>query len=412
MSTRINVTVGDGGLLDRNAQQTAANRQARVLADQRATAEAEGVERRAADRTAAGLDPLTGLPAFTPTSASTINRLDQEPAANRRLSGVLVTLTPTAAAGPVTEFDGPVSTKWFNDFGIISPSLVPRRWWLPTRQQGFSPKIAFAEPPVGFNYAQNYLRRVDNELRGDNAQLAGILDSQSGSIRIATLNGFISAGPIEPKLRKIKKIEFGARLFYPEIPDPAGWSVVSRNRVGFVVTGSSPDPDSSEPIINANLGLATDCVTQRNSPNFIDLPTFQRSTRSWFTYIGSVFGSPTFEQAQFNDIPRDEWLAVKVVLTKTNDDPFAGNIQVTVGEQTTEFPFQGEGGSTLDQAVNLGRIRDFFESTLFDFTIETQSRLEYTAIVTDPLTGQVVATFDRPDVPPDWRLQNMYYKMT
>jgi hypothetical protein len=84
MSTRINVTVGDGGLLDRNAQQTAANRQARVLADQRATAEAEGVERRAADRIAAGLDPLTGLPASTPSSASTINRLDQEPAANRK----------------------------------------------------------------------------------------------------------------------------------------------------------------------------------------------------------------------------------------------------------------------------------------------------------------------------------------
>jgi hypothetical protein len=84
MSTRINVTVGDGGLLDRNAQQTAANRQAKLLADQRAAAETLGVERRAADRTAAGLDPLTGLPASTPSSASTINRLDQEPAANRR----------------------------------------------------------------------------------------------------------------------------------------------------------------------------------------------------------------------------------------------------------------------------------------------------------------------------------------
>jgi hypothetical protein len=88
MSTRINVTVGDGGLLDRNAQQTAANRQAKVLADQRAAAETLGVERRAADRIAAGLDPLTGLPASTPSSASTINRLDQEPAANRRPGGI------------------------------------------------------------------------------------------------------------------------------------------------------------------------------------------------------------------------------------------------------------------------------------------------------------------------------------
>jgi hypothetical protein len=95
MSTRINVTVGDGGLLDRNAQQTAANRQARVLADQRATAEAEGVERRAADRIAAGLDPLTGLPASTPSSASTINPLNQEPAANRK-GGFGVLLQPTS----------------------------------------------------------------------------------------------------------------------------------------------------------------------------------------------------------------------------------------------------------------------------------------------------------------------------
>jgi hypothetical protein len=103
MSTRINVTVGDGGLLDRNAQQTAANRQARVLADQRATAEAEGVERRAADRTAAGLDPLTGLPASTPSSASTINRLDQEPAANRRGYYHLLTLGATATGSEASQ---------------------------------------------------------------------------------------------------------------------------------------------------------------------------------------------------------------------------------------------------------------------------------------------------------------------
>jgi hypothetical protein len=87
MSTRINITIDSGGLLDRNAQQTAANRQAKVLADQRAAAEAEGVERRAADRIAAGLDPLTGLPASTPSSASAINRLNQEPAANRQNKG-------------------------------------------------------------------------------------------------------------------------------------------------------------------------------------------------------------------------------------------------------------------------------------------------------------------------------------
>jgi hypothetical protein len=88
MSTRINVTVGDGDLLDRNAQQTAANRQARVLADQRATAEAEGVERRAERRRAEGRDVATGelLPSRGSQGrfGSDIQRLDEEPAANRR----------------------------------------------------------------------------------------------------------------------------------------------------------------------------------------------------------------------------------------------------------------------------------------------------------------------------------------
>jgi hypothetical protein len=128
MSTRINITIDSGGLLDRNAQQTAANRQARVLADQRATAEAEGVERRAADRIAAGLDPLTGLPASTPSSASTINRLDQEPAANRRGGSIYVGNAWTFEA-PVTERQAKTYvgsgdlSDWIElaDFGIPNP---------------------------------------------------------------------------------------------------------------------------------------------------------------------------------------------------------------------------------------------------------------------------------------------------
>jgi hypothetical protein len=147
MSTRINVTVGDGGLLDRNAQQTAANRQARVLADQRATAEAEGVERRAADRIAAGLDPLTGLPASTPSSASTINRLDQEPAANRRgglsiahtwqLTEVTTALATSGLYGSwdgfatfinVGQIPGPIVTGVRHDVAIGSGDAS---FWLP-----------------------------------------------------------------------------------------------------------------------------------------------------------------------------------------------------------------------------------------------------------------------------------------
>jgi hypothetical protein len=86
MSTRVSIVIDSGGLLDRNAQQTAANRQALALADQRAAVEALAVERLTADRIAAGLDPLTGFtaPSSSTSFASTVNRFDQEPAANRR----------------------------------------------------------------------------------------------------------------------------------------------------------------------------------------------------------------------------------------------------------------------------------------------------------------------------------------
>jgi hypothetical protein len=92
MSTRINVNIGDGGLLDRNAQQQAAARQAnqqRASADKAAV---EGQRQLEQERIRKGLDPATGRPlAIPPSSASTgsssrIRRIDQEPAANRTTS--------------------------------------------------------------------------------------------------------------------------------------------------------------------------------------------------------------------------------------------------------------------------------------------------------------------------------------
>jgi hypothetical protein len=92
MSTRINVNIGDGGLLDRNAQQQAAARQAnqqRASADKTAV---EGQRQLEQERIRKGLDPVTGRPlAIPPSSASAgsssrIQRIDQEPAANRQLT--------------------------------------------------------------------------------------------------------------------------------------------------------------------------------------------------------------------------------------------------------------------------------------------------------------------------------------
>jgi hypothetical protein len=110
MSTRINVTVDSGGLLDRNTQQTAANRQARLLQDGRAKAETTGTAQRRARFAAEGRDPQ-GRPITTPTPASgfgsRINRYTPDPAANRRkLPDELIvywTATgPAATTGNVT----------------------------------------------------------------------------------------------------------------------------------------------------------------------------------------------------------------------------------------------------------------------------------------------------------------------
>jgi hypothetical protein len=88
MSTRINVNIGDGGLLDRNAQQQAAARQAN---QQRASADkaaAEGQRQLEAVRISQGRDPVTGERLPSAGSSSRIQRIDQEPAAFRRDGGI------------------------------------------------------------------------------------------------------------------------------------------------------------------------------------------------------------------------------------------------------------------------------------------------------------------------------------
>jgi hypothetical protein len=88
MSTRINISIDDGGLVDRNAQQQAAARQAN---QQRATAEkaaAEGQRQLEEERIRKGLDPLTGERLPSAGSSSRIQRIDQEPAAFRREEGI------------------------------------------------------------------------------------------------------------------------------------------------------------------------------------------------------------------------------------------------------------------------------------------------------------------------------------
>ena len=136
MSTTINVTVGDGGLPERNRQQTAANRQAYVQGKASEQAAQTGLERRAADRTAAGLDPATGR-ILVPSSGGGFRRLDQQPAANRRPGGDIgFVLAPGRTifpvSGPFGDFRYPGWPFSFQSVGIngLSRGYTNTLWGL------------------------------------------------------------------------------------------------------------------------------------------------------------------------------------------------------------------------------------------------------------------------------------------
>ena len=119
MSTTINITVGDDGLPERNRQQTAANRQAYVQGKASEQAAQTGLERRAADRTAAGLDPATGR-ILVPSSGGGFRRLDQQPAANRR--------SDSGAFGFLLRPQGGINPALIGPYGEQNPSPSDLVW--------------------------------------------------------------------------------------------------------------------------------------------------------------------------------------------------------------------------------------------------------------------------------------------
>jgi hypothetical protein len=83
MTTRINIAVDSGGLLNRNAQQTSANRQAKLTQNVQAKAGEDGKAEQEKRRLQASLDRLTGK-LLAGNNASRIQRINQEPAAFRQ----------------------------------------------------------------------------------------------------------------------------------------------------------------------------------------------------------------------------------------------------------------------------------------------------------------------------------------
>jgi hypothetical protein len=154
MSTRINVNIGDGGLLDRNAQQQAAARQAN---QQRASADkaaAEGQRQLEAVRISQGRDPLTGERLPSAGSSSRIQRINQEPAANRRSGLPNFILAPPFNPVGTSHFGKSKGTgsltrnEWFLAFTEIEGNFPP---------PSGSPPTLFTVSPGGPNN-QNYLR--------------------------------------------------------------------------------------------------------------------------------------------------------------------------------------------------------------------------------------------------------------
>ncbi len=104
MTTRITVTTGDGGLVERNAQQQAAARQASLVKAQADKAAALGESQLRQQRIAQGRDPATGL--LLPSPSSRLRRLDQQPAAFRTTSSDTIIALPSNITAILPDDEG------------------------------------------------------------------------------------------------------------------------------------------------------------------------------------------------------------------------------------------------------------------------------------------------------------------
>ena len=147
MTTRITVTTGDGGLLERNAQQQAANRQGTLVKGQAEQAAELGDSQLRAERIAQGRDPATGRSLPSAGSTSRLTRIDQDPAAFRGGEEFFL-LRPTA--GPTDGSIPLLSRKLPAQLSVIGGT--------PTFSSNSGPSSApalLADPDLGvggFNY--------------------------------------------------------------------------------------------------------------------------------------------------------------------------------------------------------------------------------------------------------------------
>jgi hypothetical protein len=181
MSTRINISVDSGGLLDANRQQAAANRTRNLLQQEQRKVEAKGQAIVAAKRAAAGANDrgqINDYP-FTPPKPQ------EEPAAHRKdqtiVNGVAAKVTYQTTEGDdvnwtvkvelaavdgetTTEFTYPYRTNAWN--ASPEPSGLPSSW--SEVQQLVAPYIDFSTATPGlFMSAYHFYNGVENPGNGN-----------------------------------------------------------------------------------------------------------------------------------------------------------------------------------------------------------------------------------------------------
>jgi hypothetical protein len=161
MTTRINITVDAEGLLNRNAQQQAASRQANQQRIDTEKAAVEGQAQLEQERVRKGLDPATGEPLISAgssalisagssaLSSSRIRRIDQEPAANRRgpgeIAGCYVTNTASTFNSQGFPNEHQIAFATLDGSAVLGPVSMGR-----------SVEVSSPEPlPERLDYSQN-----------------------------------------------------------------------------------------------------------------------------------------------------------------------------------------------------------------------------------------------------------------
>jgi hypothetical protein len=187
MSTNINITVGDSGLLDRARQQQAANRQAQLNREAAARLEAQAIAARTAAFAAQGRDASGNLIIGAPFSQP---QIDRRPAANRFGGKGLLVAGKTAAYGEtglpaLSSFGGRPTFGLFaaptDDFVNFETAAGPA----PGTMSLIGPNISGVDP-YGFCFASNFVDSLDlqsvlAEADNDDPYL-GDLDLPSGPV--------------------------------------------------------------------------------------------------------------------------------------------------------------------------------------------------------------------------------------